>query len=440
MKIDKKSLSTDLQSRLCIFEILESIFHKNLNFDSAFETSLRSFPKMEGRDIGFVREGAMLALRRKGQIDDIIKTAAERELDQITPKEVVTLLRIGVVQLFFMDVKDHAAVDTIVRLASVMKLDKQKGFINGVLRNLGRRREDILAKYKENEGRINTPEWLYKSWVKDYGAEIAGEIAEMHLVPSPIDITAKKDAAKWAEKLGGDLLHNNSIRLEKSGRIPDLEGYNDGEWWVQNASAAMPVQLMSIKADDHVVDLCAAPGGKTMQLAAIGARVSAVDISKNRMERLRENLKRCGLNADVEVADGKFWMPKRPVDAVLIDAPCSATGTIRHQPDVMYLKGPKDIDRLTNTQKAILDQAAKYVKRGGELIYCTCSLQKAESEDIVTEFISKNDKFEIVPFKADDKLLLPDVITNEGFIRIMPFHGKKKGGMDGFFIARIKRL
>jgi len=440
LKINKKKISGDLQSRLCIYETLDAILYKRQNFDVAFDASLRGFGPMDGRDIGFAREGTMQCLRRLGQIDDILKTLANRPLSEIVPQQLVTLLRVGAVQILFMDVKDHAAVDTVMRLAGEMGYDREKGFLNGVLRNLTRKHEELMTAQKGKEAILNTPEWLFKTWVQDYGEDQALKIAEAHMIPSPVDITVKSDPTGWAEKLGGEVLHNGSVRLQKSGRIPDLEGYADGEWWVQNASAALPVQLMKVEECANIVDLCAAPGGKTLQLAAAGAKVTAVDISKNRLQRLEENLKRCNLSAEVEAADAKVWMPKRPVDAVLIDAPCSATGTIRHQPDVMHLKSQRDIDKLIETQKAILQRSAKFVKKGGELIYCTCSLQKSESEEVVKDFLSKNSNFELSVYTSDELNLPEDVLSPEGFIRLMPFHAEKKGGMDGFFIARIKRI
>lgn len=440
MKINKKEISVDLRTRLAIFEVLEKILNKKQNFDTAFDEVLRTFPSFEGRDIGFIREAVMSTLRRLGQIDDCLQALSDRALDKLEPSSVLTLLRIGAVQLLFMDVKSHAAVDTVVRLAAVMNLDKQKGFINGVLRNLDRKRDELLKKHEGKEGEINTPDWLYKIWLNDYGPDVAKQIADAHLMPAPVDITVRSDPEKWAEQLGGQVLPNGSIRMEKSGRIPDLEGYSEGEWWVQSASAALPVQVMNVSPGDHIVDLCAAPGGKTMQLAAAGAKVSAVDISKNRLNRLRENLERCKLSAEVEASDGKVWMPKRPVDAVLIDAPCSATGTIRHQPDVLHLKQKKDIDKLVQTQKEILAHAAKFVKRGGQIIYCTCSVQKSESEDIVSEFLNKNNGFEIKPYAVGELKWLQGAVTDQGFIRVLPQHFSEKGGMDGFFIARMIRL
>ncbi|MGM0422303.1 MAG: 16S rRNA (cytosine(967)-C(5))-methyltransferase RsmB [Pseudomonadota bacterium] len=434
------AMEKDVQTRYCVFEVLESVLGKKQPFDIVFDRVLKRYPAFDGRDIGFVREMSMTALRRKGQVDAILTKLSDRPLAKIDPQTAVNLLRLGAVQLLFMDVRDHAAVDTTVKLAEAMGLGRQKGFINGILRSLGRKGEALLKAQEKDAGRLNTPEWLWKIWVQDFGPDVAAQIAEAHLEPAPVDITVKSDAEKWATDLDGQLLPNNSIRLKKSGRVTALPGYEDGVWWVQSAAAAMPAEVMgrAVKGQT-VIDFCAAPGGKTMQLAALGATVTALDISKNRLKRLEENLERCHLEADIVIADGKKWQPEAPVDVVLIDAPCTATGTIRHQPDVLHLKAPDDMRRMVETQKAILENAAKAVKPGGMLVYCTCSLQKAESEDVIQSFLNNNSAFKTSPVSQDELPWLENALTDEGWLRVLPFHLKEYGGMDGFFIARLIR-
>jgi len=434
------AMEKDVQTRYCVFELLESVLGKKQPFDTVFDRVLKRYPVFDGRDIAFTREMSMTALRRKGQVDAILTKLSDRPLEKIDPQAAVNLLRLGAVQLLFMDVRDHAAVDTTVKLAEAMGLDRQKGFINGILRSVGRKGEALLKAQENDAGRLNTPDWLWKIWVKDFGADIAAKIADAHLSPAPVDITVKGDVEKWAADLEGQLLPNNSIRLKKSGRVTALPGYEDGVWWVQSAAAAVPAGIMdgAVKGQ-RVIDFCAAPGGKTMQLAAYGAAVTAVDISKNRLKRLEENLLRCHLNADIVIADGKKWQPDATVDAVLIDAPCTATGTIRHQPDVLHLKTADDMRRMVETQKAILKNAAMAVKPGGMLVYCTCSLQKAESEDIIKSFLNDNKDFKVSVVSKDEAPWLEEALTPEGWIRILPFHLKEYGGMDGFFIARLIR-
>lgn len=434
-----KNLPEDLRSRICAIETVEGVLQKKLNFDVAFEAALKKCAHMDPRDRGFAREAAAQLLRRLGQVDHVLQALSDRPLKKITPDRLVMLLRIAAVQMLFMDVRDHAAVDTSVRLAIALGCVKQKGFVNGVLRSLGRQQKELLEK---TDVKSNTPDWLYKTWVRDYGADAAAKIADAHLQLGPVDITIKSSSESqtdWAKRLGGVAMPNGQVRLTKSGFVPSLEGYAEGAWWVQSASAALPVQLMSFDEGAHVVDLCAAPGGKTMQLAARGAKVSAVDIARKRLGRIRENLERCDLNAEIEAADGRVWMPKRPVDAVLIDAPCSATGTIRHQPDVLHTKKPGDVRRLIDTQSEILQNASKFVRKGGEIIYCTCSLQKSESEHVIEAFLKENNAFSLKPYTKDDLAWLPDAVTDQGYIRVLPFHDQENGGMDGFFIARVIR-
>jgi 16S rRNA (cytosine967-C5)-methyltransferase len=438
MKIDTLKLSHDLQTRAAVLDIIEHILIRNQNFDVAFDGEIKRYKDFDGRDRAFVRDMSMRILRCLGQIDFVLSKLSNRPLKDLKPKQVLTLLRIGAAQMLYMNVGDHAAVDTTVNLAKKMGFDQQKGFMNAILRNLGR---DLDALKSEADKRIekNTPKWLWREWVADYGGEATKEIAAMHLLQSPVDVTVKSNPEKWAKQLGGTVLPNGSVRLQKSGNVPDLDGFAEGEWWVQSAAASLPPALLGDVKGKKVVDLCAAPGGKTMQLAADGADVIAVDLSKNRLKRLNQNMHRCGLKAEVIAADGKSWQPDEPVDAVLVDAPCSATGTIRHQPDVLRLKSESDVRRLAETQKAMLNNAAKMLKDKGQLVYCTCSLQKSESEGVVEAFLSENKDFQRVPVKGDELFGWDEMITPEGDVRILPFHQKENGGMDGFFIARLIR-
>jgi len=436
---NRESLSHELKTRAAALEILEMVLDKKQNFDTAFDTGVSRYKGFDGRDRGFVRDLCLRLLRRKGQIDVVLSGLSNRGLGTIKPQSVLMILRIGAVQMLYMDVGDHAAVDTSVGLAQSQGYVQQKGFINAILRSIGRQKDALLKTADENLFK-NTPAWLWKEWKKDYGLDVALEIINAHLTPAPVDITVKSDAKNWAEKLEGTLFNNGSIRLEKSGRIPELEGFDEGAWWVQSASASLPVQILGADLKGKtVIDLCAAPGGKTMQLAASGASVIAVDISKNRTARIHENLERCKLSADVIVADGKSWKPQQLADIVLIDAPCTATGTIRHQPDVLHMKAKADMDKLAKTQKDILNHASTMVKVGGTIIYCTCSLQKTESEAVVNHFLSNNNSFSRKPLVKDEVFGWSNMLTDQGDLRVLPHHQKENGGMDGFFIARLIR-
>jgi 16S rRNA (cytosine967-C5)-methyltransferase len=291
----------------------------------------------------------------------------------------------------------------------------------------------------QDAARLNTPDWLWDSWVGAYGEDLTRAIAAAHLADPPLDITLMpgEDAAGWAEKLDAIILATGSLRRNSGGRVEDLPGYGDGKWWVQDAAAVLPVQLLGEVAGMSVVDLCAAPGGKTAQLAAAGAKVVAVDRSVTRLKRLRENMKRLGLTADVIEADGKRWQPKTPVDVVLLDAPCSTTGTIRRHPDVAWLKSPDDVASLQAVQAAMLDNAPAMLKPGGTLIYCVCSLQPGEGEDQIDRFLVDHAAFTRQP--VTDAEVVAEFITPTGDVRTLPCHLQRDGGVDGFFIARLTK-
>lgn len=341
-----------------------------------------------------------------------------------------------------MDVPDHAAVDTSVSLAKAEGAERQKGFINAVLRRMISEGREWVK--KQDPVQTNVPEWILKDWIATYGLIEAAEIAQGSLTEAPLDITVKDkgEIKLWEGALGASALPTGSLRRSGGGNVTELAGFADGSWWVQDASAALPARLFGDRKDKTVVDLCAAPGGKTMQLASMGANVIAVDRSTSRMKILFQNLDRTNLRARVEtvIADGAEWKPQKPVDAVLLDAPCSATGTIRRHPDLLHLKTPKDIEQLCAIQGRLLDNAAGILQPGGTLIYCTCSLQKAEGEGQITSFLYRHPEFRRAPVKAGEIGNIEGAITLDGDVRLLPYHLAPHGGMDGFFISRLKKF
>jgi 16S rRNA (cytosine967-C5)-methyltransferase len=250
----------------------------------------------------------------------------------------------------------------------------------------------------------------------------------------------------WAERLNAKVLSTGSLRLVEAGVVPDLPGYAEEAWWVQDAAAALPARLLGPVQGQSVADLCAAPGGKTAQLATQGAHVTVVDGSKNRLQRLGENMQRLGLSAQVTVvaADIETFEPGTMFDAVLLDAPCSATGTIRRHPDILHLKTPDDIVRLAALQSRLLAKAAGLVKPGGLLVYCTCSLEPEEGPNQITQFLAENANFERVAIAPDDIGGDASWVTAHGDLRTLPFHAAgsfpEAQGLDGFFAARLRRL
>lgn len=423
-------------ARLVAFQILNDIFFQRKSMDEAFERA-EDFPALEGRDRGFVRLLVTTVLKRQPDIDAALAKYLRDPIAELKPQQLVNIFRLGIAQLAYLETKPHAAVSTSVDLAEEAGITHHKPLVNAVMRRLST--EGIAPKEPRDAGRANTPAWLWQTWMEDYGVEVALDIAAANLTESPVDFSVKKDAETWAKRLHADLLPSGSLRKQSAGFVPDLDGYAEGDWWIQNAAAALPAKLFGDLNGKTVVDLCAAPGGKTAQLAAAGATVTAVDRSSNRLARLRENLERLQLTAEIIAADGAVWQPKEKVDGVLLDAPCTATGTIRHQPDVLYLKDIRDQYKLAALQQRLLENALEMLKPGGILIYCTCSLQKAEGEKQIELFLSKKRPVTRLPVSSGEIGGMDAMINDNGEVRVLPFHWQEYGGLDGFFIARLRK-
>ncbi len=432
-----------LAARLCGLEILDLVLNQRQMLDHAIENT-KDFIKLSPRDRAFVRMLVATTLRRMGQIDDLIARAQERP-DSLKSLQLRNILRLGACQLFFTEVPDHASVDTSVNLAELIGMDRQKGFVNALLRTLIRNGRDWIA--KQDAPRLNTPEWLLKIWIADYGLREAAEIATANMAEAPLDITVKdnKDSAYWAASLKASVLSTGTLRRMAGGNIRELEGFDQGSWWIQDAAAALPAKLLGPVENETVVDLCAAPGGKTLQLAAMGANVIALDRSAQRLKRLEENVQRMALQEKVQVVavDATVWTPPKNEPApqrILLDAPCSATGTIRRHPDLPHLKMPRDMEGLIAVQSRLLAQAGKILGVGGLLIYCSCSLQKDEGERQVEAFLSRNPNFQRVPIAPEEIGNYGELIDPNGDLRILPFHLAAQGGIDGFYVARLTKV
>lgn len=430
-----------LAARSCALELLDKVLTQKQPLDTSLEKST-SFASMPMRDKAFIRMMVGTTLRRLGQIDALIEKCEERPGSLSRNMMLHNILRLGIAQIMFMNVPDHASVDTSVRLTEAAGMERQKGFVNGLLRTLIRTGRDMVT--LQDPARLNTPEWLLKLWIAEYGLKTAADIAMANMVEAPLDISVKDQSSlkSWGNILEATCLPSGSLRRPSGGNVTALEGFDDGMWWVQDASAALPAQLFGDIEGKTVVDLCAAPGGKTAQLAAMGANVIAVDRSAQRMKRLAENLARLRLEDKVQsfIADGAVWRPRDPVPYVLCDAPCSATGTLRRHPDVAYLKAPRDIESLIEVQKRILQNAFDMLAPGGVLIYCTCSLQKVEGEQQITSFIERTPNAIRLAIAPEEIGGLVECITEHGDVRILPYMQAARGGMDGFFIARIKKM
>lgn len=394
------------------------------------------------RDRALARAIVGVSLRRIGQIEDALGRMMARPLPQ-KARLARAILVVGAAQLLFLDVPDHAAVSLAVDLA---RGDRQAthhaNLVNGVLRRLAREKSFILA--EQDETRLNTPPWLYARWQAAYGADAAAALAAAHLQEAALDLGVKTDAAGWAERLGGRVLPTGAVRVTPRGPVERLDGYLEGAWWVQDAAAALPPRLFGDVRGKRVADLCAAPGGKTAALAAAGAAVTAIDQSGARLARLRENLARLRLDADIVEADLRTWAPETTFDGVLLDAPCSATGTLRRHPDIVLTKGPEDVAGLAALQSELLARAAAWVAPSGLLVYCTCSLEREEGEDQITAFLASNRDFVRVPVTAEEIGGIAEAINADGDLRTLPFQIAEadgmRGGWDGFFAARLRRV
>src|SRR5580704_6581980 len=386
------------------------------------------------RDRAFARLLVATVLRRLGQIDALIGDCLASPLPP-RAAGVHDILRLGIAQLSFLHTPPHAAVATSVDLAQSRGYLAHKGLVNAVLRRLSLEGPDRVA--AQDAPLLNTPTWLWQSWSAHYGEERARAIATAHLREAPLDLTPRANANGWCETLGATPLPTGTLRRAGGGAVSTLPGYAEGAWWVQDAAAALPARLFGDVAGLQVVDLCAAPGGKTAQLADAGAFVTAIDRSSRRLERLVSNLRRLSLPAATVAADALTWRPERPVDAVLLDAPCSATGAIRRHPDVPHLKRPADVARLAMIQDKLLRAAVEMLRPGGMLVYCTCSLEPEEGPQRIEALLRSGAPVERRPVAAEEIGTPPEWVTAEGDLRTLPFHLAEYDGIDGFYGARL---
>jgi 16S rRNA (cytosine967-C5)-methyltransferase len=416
-------------------DLIGAVLRRRRPLDDAIEEN-GEMPGLPARDRAFARLLVATVLRRLGQIDALIAHSLNTPLP---PRAALVhdTLRLGVAQLLFLRTPPHAAVATSVDLAEMRGFVSHKGLVNAVLRRLSQEGPELLA--AQDAARLNTPEWLWRGWSAAYGADVTREIALAHLKEAPLDFTVRGDVDHWQEALEAVRLPTGTLRRSAGGAIAALPGYDEGAWWVQDAAAAIPAQLFGDIAGRYVIDLCAAPGGKTSQLAAMGARVTAIDRSPRRLERLNANLARLSLEAETLVADAVEWRPAEPADFVLLDAPCTATGAIRRHPDVPHLKSSDDVTRLAAVQERLLGAAMDMLAPGGVLVYCTCSLEPQEGAHLVARLIARQAPVRRRPIAPAEIGGLAECITAEGDVRTLPCHLAAFEGLDGFYAARLVR-
>ncbi|MFN4283708.1 MAG: RsmB/NOP family class I SAM-dependent RNA methyltransferase [Alphaproteobacteria bacterium] len=442
-----------LAARAVAADALAAILDRRRPLEEAFAAA-PGYGALEARDRAFARLLLATTLRRLGQIDAMIKHCLERPLPRAA-RMAQHILRLGAAQLMFLGTPAHAAVSAAVDHADAAKLTAHKKLINAVLRRIAREGEELRD--AQDEARLNTPAWLWDSWVGAYGEATARAIATAHLAEPPLDITLMPDepANEWAERLEAALLPSGSLRraANLSGAIADLPGYAEGRWWVQDAAATLPAKLLlsALARTDapRIADLCAAPGGKTAQLAAAlapraAARLIALDIGAGRLVRLRENLARLKLTAEIVQGDAGEWRPDTPLDGILLDAPCSATGTIRRHPDILRAKRPDDVAKLGPVQDRLLAHALSLLKPGGVLVYAVCSLEPAEGPERIAALLRADPALERLPVAPAEIGGLDALITKKGDLRTLPSQSADParpalGGFDGFYAARLRK-
>lgn len=445
---DRSPRAAGWQSRLAAAELVLAAIDGKLDFEAAMQQS-RAFNRLEGSDRAFARAMAGATLRGLGRIDWALGGMVQRPLGELAPA-LRALLRVGAAQVWMLDVAEHAAVSATVEAASQWSEARRGGgLVNAVLRRAVREREA----WTRAPVTSLWPDWLAAKLKSALGVDGADAMALAQLDEPPVDLTlrAGEDSVLWADRLGAELLPSGSLRLHGAGALSALPGYADGVWWVQDAAAALPARLFGELHGKAVADLCAAPGGKAMQLAAMGARVSAIDMSRQRLVRLRENAERARLAMDIVEADARTWRPASPLDAVLLDAPCSALGVIRRHPEGVWRRDPRDFVRFPVIQRALVDAAAEMLRPGGRLVYAVCTPTLEEGAEVIAGALAGGawrrlaiSPSEIGGFESS-LTLQGDVLTlprAERVAKDAPRDESQNASLnaDAFFIARLERI
>jgi 16S rRNA (cytosine967-C5)-methyltransferase len=426
-----------LPVRLLAADILDGVLRQRRALDDILESS-NPLAALAERDRALVRALVGVVLRRLGTLRHLLAMFLERGLPAQAPRVEIALL-LGAAQILFLNVPDHAAVDLAVRVAQAdRRAAPFAGLINAVLRRLTREGAARLAALDPSS--LDAPDWLMARWIATYGDATARAIAAANSQEPALDVTVKSDPEFWAAKFGGRVLATGSVRLVAPGAVGALPGFAEGAWWVQDAAAALPARLVGDIRGLRVADLCAAPGGKTAQLIVAGAKATAVDRAPARLQRLRGNLARLALEAEIVCADLEKWTAE-PFDAVLLDAPCSSTGTIRRHPDVQWLKDADDVAKLSRLQRRLLDRAVALTKRGGTLVYSTCSLEPEENENVVADLLAREPTMRRARIAGGDVFGRDELVSKDGDLRTLPCHfpdgDSRFAGVDGFYAARL---
>lgn len=412
-------------ARRAALRLLHAVLDRGQALETALEGALSGLDQPSDRALA--RAIASTVLRWQTDLDRLIDSATAKPLPPDARARMV--LRMALVQAILMQTPSHAVIGTALPLVEGGPRRLVHGVLSRLLREGARlpERPTIPAPYAER-------------WTAHYGAEATQAAADAlgHEPPTDFTLRNPEETATVAERLGGVSLLPGHVRVNRKGALSILPGFEEGGWWVQDLAASIPARLLGARPGDKVIDLCAAPGGKTLQLAAAGAEVTAVDIAEKRLRRLRENLERMRLQASVVTADARKWSPEGPVDHILLDAPCSASGIFRRHPDVLHLKGARDLTPLLALQRDLADRAAGWLPVGGRLVYCVCSLEPEEGEAQVEALLARHQNLGIEPILQEE---LPAGLAPDprGWLRTLPGDLAQAGGLDGFFIARLVR-
>lgn len=410
---------------------------KKILEEKVFFNALKSDFKVQ--DTAFANKLILTALRRKTVIENLLKTYLNKKIPQKN-KVLEYILLLGATEILYMDTPDYAAINEYVEISKNLVGKFSSSMVNAVLRKIPPHKQEM-------QNKASFP-FAFKQILKqDYSKEQISLMEQMLLSEPPLDLTPKGSPQVLAQKLNGTLFENSTIRLHHiKANIASIEGYDEGLWWVQDLAASLPVCLLKNLKDKKVLDLCAAPGGKTAQLLSKGAMVTALDISQERLKTLKENIARLKLeqNLTTVCSDGIKYLKETTdsFDFILLDAPCSATGTFRKHPEVLHFKTIEDVKALLSLQQSLLIEAAKHLKKDGTLVYCTCSLAKKEGEAQIKKFLSEHPEFELKPLKFQNLKItegeiLDKTILDKQVLRTLPYHMKDFGGIDGFFAAAL---
>lgn len=429
-----KNTNPVLKTRQIALQAMQAVIHDHGSLDDVLARD-KNVARLAPRDRAYLMALCGVTLRHAGEAGQVLEALMRKPLPAKAQRARFVLL-LGSVELLFLQSAPHGVVHSWVELAGQSQKSRPyKGLINGILRNVDRQRDDLLANADPVR---NIPEPLRGLWARQYGRDAVQQAAAALTEPPPVDLTLLRNAEKWRAELGGMVLGVHGLRVPRQGAVENLPGFSQGDWIVQDVSAALPATLLHVQSGERVLDMCAAPGGKSMQLAAMGAQVTALEKHMRRFAPMRENLSRTGMEVELVQADAAQWRTDGLFDAILVDAPCSASGIFRHHPDVLYSFAGRDLMALNRTQLAIGKNAASLLRPGGRMVYCVCSAQAQEGEELLQRLLPDTGLV-IDPIAADEAGIAKDFLATPGWIRIPPGGNSATNGMDAFFMARLRK-